>query len=114
VLNLAVRNLLRCSHILNTPLQQQAAYCATTNHRDLDPDSFPCKGSPLERAQYVLSHLHLAPSSDIPVLATQLVQLTTMLVLVTDLLRVWPRRWVVQQAQLKHHQNRQCSTLTFS
>jgi hypothetical protein len=78
-----------------TPLNQQVAYCAVVDHqRSSLANSFPCDGSPLQRARFVLSHLHLSPSRDSLVLACQLVQLAGVLVLMSDLLRVsWPSRW---------------------
>jgi hypothetical protein len=53
---------------------------------------FPCNTPWLERVSHVLSHLgHLGLSTDPPVLVTQLLMLALLLVVVTDLLKVWPR-----------------------
>jgi hypothetical protein len=85
------------SHILTTPLNQQADYCATSNGRDSGTDSFPCEGTPLERARFLFSHLYLGFSGVLPVLAAQVMQLAGMLLLVVDLLKIWPQRWGLQQ-----------------
>jgi hypothetical protein len=39
------------SHILTTPLKQQADYCSTSSGRDSVADSFSVYGTPLERAR---------------------------------------------------------------
>jgi hypothetical protein len=52
---------------------------------------FPCNAPWLERVAHVLRHLHLGLSKDPPVLVTQLLMLTGILVAATDFLKVFPR-----------------------
>jgi hypothetical protein len=86
------------SHIANTPAPLQSVYCDQAsgfhNHDSSNMEVFPCGAPWLERVAHVLRHLHLGPSSDPPVLVTQLLMISGTVVAVSDFLKVWGPRYV--------------------